>query len=37
VNLNQNHTPLNPGEPIFGTVTQFLPGREGQIGLRIEF
>jgi len=37
VNLNQNHTPLNPGEPIFGTVTQFLPGREGQIGVRIEF
>lgn len=37
VNLNQNHTPLNPGEPIFGAVSEFLPGREGQIGLRIEF
>lgn len=37
VNLNQNHTPLKSGEPIFGTVSEFLPGREGQIGLRIEF
>jgi hypothetical protein len=37
VNLNQNHTPLLPGEPVFGTVSQFLPGREGQVGLRIEF
>ena len=26
------------GAPVpFGTVTQVLPGREGQIGLRIEF
>jgi Carboxypeptidase regulatory-like domain/TonB dependent receptor/TonB-dependent Receptor Plug Domain len=37
VNLNQNHSPRLPGEPIFGTVSEFLPGREGQIGLRIEF
>ncbi len=37
VNLNQNHTPRLPGEPIFGTVSQTLPGREGQVGLRIEF
>src|SRR5215469_3005880 len=37
VNRNQNHTPVNPGEPVFGTVSEFLPGREGQIGLRIEF
>ena len=37
VNFNQNHTPLLPGEPIFGTVSQTLPGREGQVGLRIEF
>jgi outer membrane receptor protein involved in Fe transport len=37
VNRNQNNSPLLPGEPVFGTVSQFLPGREGQIGLRIEF
>jgi len=37
VNFNQNHTPLLPGEQVFGTVSQFLPGREGQVGLRIEF
>jgi hypothetical protein len=37
VNLNQNHPTLLPGEPIFGTVSQRLPGREGQVGLRIEF
>jgi hypothetical protein len=37
VNLNQNHSPLLPGEPIFGTIAEFLPGREGQFGLRIEF
>jgi len=37
INLNQNHTPLLPKEPVFGTVSEFLPGREGQIGLRIEF
>jgi hypothetical protein len=37
VNSNQNHTPLFPGEPVFGTVSQTLPGREGQFGLRIEF
>ena len=37
VNFNQNHSPRLPGEPVFGTVSQFLPGREGQFGLRIEF
>lgn len=37
VNINQNHTPLLPAEPVFGTVSQFLPGREGQIGVRLEF
>lgn len=37
VNINQNHSPLQPGEPIFGTVAERLPGREGQVGLRIEF
>jgi hypothetical protein len=37
VNLNQNHAPLLPGEQVFGTVSQTLPGREGQFGLRIEF
>jgi hypothetical protein len=37
LNLNQNHNPLLPGEPVFGTVSQTLPGREGQVGLKIEF
>lgn len=37
VNLNQNHSPLLPREPIFGSVAEYLPGREGQFGLRIEF
>jgi carboxypeptidase family protein/TonB-dependent receptor-like protein len=37
VNLNQNHTPPLAGEPLFGIVTERLPGREGQFGLRIEF
>jgi carboxypeptidase family protein/TonB-dependent receptor-like protein len=37
ININQNNSPLTPGEPIFGTVSQRLPGREGQVGLRIEF
>ena len=37
INTNQNNSPLTPGEPIFGTVSQRLPGREGQVGLRIEF
>jgi hypothetical protein len=37
ININQNHTPLNPGEPIFGSIAEYLPGREGQFGLRIEF
>jgi hypothetical protein len=37
VNLNQNHTPLNTGEPIFGSTAAYLPGREGQIGLRLTF
>jgi len=37
VNINQNHTPPLPGEPIFGSVAEYLPGREGQVALRIEF
>jgi len=37
VNINQNHTPQLSGEPIFGSVAEYLPGREGQFGLRIEF
>jgi hypothetical protein len=37
ININQNHSPLLPGEPVFGTISQRLPGREGQVGLRIEF
>jgi hypothetical protein len=37
INQNQNTDPPLPGDPIFGTVSQFLPGREGQIGIRIEF
>lgn len=37
ININQNHSPLLPKEPIFGTVSEYLPGREGQVGLRIEF
>ncbi|HKW35493.1 MAG TPA: TonB-dependent receptor [Candidatus Acidoferrum sp.] len=37
INQNQNHPTLLPGEPVFGTVAEYLPGREGQFGLRIEF
>ena len=37
VNLNQNHTPRLPSEPIFGSTAAYLPGREGQIGLRLTF
>ena len=37
VNINQNHSPRLAGEPIFGSVAEYLPGREGQFGLRIEF
>jgi len=37
VNLNQNHTPRLAGEPIFGSTAAYLPGREGQIGLRLTF
>ena len=37
VNLNQNHTPPLSGESIFGSAAEYLPGREGQVGLRIEF
>jgi hypothetical protein len=37
ININQNHAPRLAGEPIFGTVAEFLPGREGQFGLRLEF
>ena len=37
VNLNQNNTPRLPGEPIFGSTAAYLPGREGQFGLRVTF
>lgn len=37
VNFNENHSPLLPGEAVFGTISQRLPGREGQIGLKVEF
>jgi len=37
VNLNQNHTPRLAGEPIFCSTAAYLPGREGQIGLRLTF
>jgi hypothetical protein len=37
INMNQNNSPRMPMEPIFGTVAEYLPGREGQFGLRIEF
>ena len=38
MNLMENGPPpLAPGTPIFGTVAQYLPGREGQFGLRIIF
>lgn len=34
--ISNQHPDLNPVVP-FGTVTQVLPGREGQIGFRLEF
>jgi len=37
VNVNQNHTPRLPGEPIFGSTAAYLNGREGQFGLRLTF
>lgn len=37
INANQNNSPRGPTEPIFGSVAEYLPGREGQFGLRIEF
>jgi hypothetical protein len=40
MNLMENRKtppPLDPGTPIFGTVAQYLPGREGQFGLRVIF
>jgi hypothetical protein len=37
ININQNNSPLTAGEPIFGTVSEYLPGREGQFGIRLEF
>jgi hypothetical protein len=37
VNLNHNHNPLNAGEAIFGSTAEYLPGREGQFGLRLTF
>jgi len=37
MNLMENATPPATGAPLFGTVAQYLPGREGQFGLRILF
>jgi len=37
MNLTENATPPEAGAPLFGTVAQYLPGREGQFGLRIFF
>jgi hypothetical protein len=37
MNLMENTNPPSAGTPIFGTVAQYLPGREGQFGLRILF
>jgi hypothetical protein len=37
MNLMENTNPPEAGAPIFGTVAQYLPGREGQFGLRIIF
>lgn len=37
MNLVENSIPPTPGAPAFGTVALFLPGREGQVGLRITF
>jgi len=37
MNLVENSDPLTPGAPLFGTVAQYLPGREGQVGLRLVF
>jgi hypothetical protein len=34
---SQTITPLPAGALAFGQVSQYLPGREGQIGLRITF
>jgi hypothetical protein len=34
---SQTASPLQPGSLAFGEVSQVLPGREGQIGLRITF
>jgi hypothetical protein len=35
--LAQTPVPLPAGAQAFGTVSQYLPGREGQVGLRITF
>ena len=37
MNLVQNATPPQAGAPAFGSVALYLPGREGQVGLRITF
>lgn len=34
--ISNQHPDLNPTVP-FGTITQVLPGREGQVGIRISF
>jgi hypothetical protein len=34
---SQTLSPLQPGSLAFGAVSQYLPGREGQIGLRVTF
>jgi len=37
IQTGQNPPVIQPGSQIFGEVSQHLPGREGQIGLRITF
>jgi outer membrane receptor protein involved in Fe transport len=37
VQTNENTDPPDPSAVPFGKITQRLPGREGQVGLRIEF
>ena len=37
IQTTENATPPAAGAQAFGAVSQYLPGREGQIGLRIIF
>jgi hypothetical protein len=37
IQLSQTVSPLPPNALAFGAVSQYLPGREGQIGLRLTF